>query len=157
MLYIGYITASGVYSFAAPELDSFGALLNLKSTSDFMLPSTIAVNILVTGLIAGRLIYAHRLLKTSTTSHNGNQKLESPYIVAMAICVESSAIIVLWAILSTITTAISSHYIWYKASAAPNATGEGFTIPIIIFPQICVCVSLWQHGLYVIVNISILL
>lgn len=103
-----------------------------------MLPSTITVNSLVTGLIAARLLYAHRLLTLSTSDQNSNEKFKSPYIIAVVICIESSVLIVLWAIVSTIITGMAWSSIRNEISG--NVYTGGHLIPILIFPQICVCI-----------------
>lgn len=59
-------------------------------------PSTIAVNGAVSLLIAARLLYAQRLLSQSQANfvHVEQKRKANPYMTALAICVESSALIV---------------------------------------------------------------
>lgn len=68
-------------------------------------PSTIAVNALVSFLIAARLLYARRLLSASKADpvHADQRKKPNPYMTALAICVESSALIVVAALASIIS------------------------------------------------------
>ncbi|KAF5328187.1 hypothetical protein D9619_013388 [Psilocybe cf. subviscida] len=101
--------ASGGYSFWNPEefssemspdtglFEIKGGDIALKAARQLVLPSSIAINTVVAGLIAARLLYAQRLLAISFPAHDGNYDVKSPYITALEICVESSAAIVLWA------------------------------------------------------------
>lgn len=89
--------ASGIISYLLPH-DFAG----ITATVSALLPITCATNGIITILISARLIRAHRLL-SGIQSQSGvdnviNGNWHSPYLTALAICVESSAIIVITAI-----------------------------------------------------------
>ena len=67
-------------------------------------PSTITVNGAVSFLVAARLLYAQHLLSASQSesAHAEQKKKQNPYMTALAICVESSALIVVAALVSII-------------------------------------------------------
>lgn len=128
-----YPVASGIFSFWPINL-SFEVDVKY-SAGQFILPATIGANLLASGLLVARLIYAQRML-ASATSHY----VKSPYMTALAICVESSAIIVVWAIISLASVVcmvpldirIGSPIVLAESGPARDL------FPIIIFPQICV-------------------
>ncbi|KAF5317983.1 hypothetical protein D9619_012073 [Psilocybe cf. subviscida] len=99
--------------------------LSLFSRSIFALfVVTAAVNTSVSILIAARLLYGHHILSISQPG----EKISSPYITAMAICVESSSMITVVAIAGAVSYSpfiglISVSYM---------------QIPRIIIPQVCV-------------------
>lgn len=98
-----------------------------------MLPATFAANIIVSGLIAARLLYAQRLLTTTMPNCSQEHESESPYMSALAICVESSALIALLALVSLITTNVA-----YGGGTNTTSYPAGLLFPIIILPQVCV-------------------
>lgn len=111
--------ASGIVSFVYIATGDIGAMVPVW----ILLPITCATNGVVVILISARLLYAHRLLSQlqsrsgiNNSRNNGNSR--SPYLTALAICVESSAIILVTAILCMI----------------PQLR----LLPTLILPQICV-------------------
>lgn len=63
-------------------------------------PVTITVNTSVALLIAARLVYAHRLLSLPLSMEKNTKP--GPYLTALAICIESSALIIAAAVASVV-------------------------------------------------------
>lgn len=76
-----------------------------------------ATNVTTSSFITARLIYAHRILKTSQGSARyGN----SPYLNGIAVCVESSAMIACTAIVISAFYLKHSWYYLYALAALPQ-------------------------------------
>lgn len=113
--------------------DDGAADITLKAVTHFAYPSTIAVNTVVSGLIAARLLYAHHLLERLRESPDGVSAVKSPYIVAFAIFIESSAVVGVWAVASLVTTILA-----YRNAQGYVDYPVSYLATIIPFPQICV-------------------
>ncbi|KAF4610043.1 hypothetical protein D9613_010484 [Agrocybe pediades] len=105
--------ASGILYYLAERLNS--PLYTLIST--FLTP---IVNIILTGLLAARILYQQTRLSKLLGSAMSRQ---SPYTKIAMMCIESSALIVLVGVACIITTFVA--YLW-----------SGF--PYMILPHICV-------------------
>lgn len=97
---------------------------------EFLMPATLITNITLSILIAGRLIYAHRILSTVQSDNNSSEKggRAGPYLTALAICVESSAIV--WGIA----------LICYTVLFLPvnHCGGPSPYQPVVLMSQLCV-------------------
>ncbi|KAF5321605.1 hypothetical protein D9619_000282 [Psilocybe cf. subviscida] len=94
--------------------------------------ATLGANGTLVVLIAARLVYAHWVLSAAQSDilRSSNRKQSGPYLTAMAICVESSAIILVAAALSFI-------YILLPDNESPGLRNSWFQ-PVILLTQLCV-------------------
>lgn len=95
---------------------------NLLAVQLLVLSSTSAGNILVSALIAARLVHAEHL--SSAFQNPDSTRADSPYIKALVICVESSGMIALVALVGVVATV--------------TLPQEYSQISPMILPQLCV-------------------
>lgn len=120
--------ATGTYA----AVDSV-TVSNGDNPSVLLLPAaTLVANGTLAVLIAARLVYAHWILSAAQSDilRSLNQRQSGPYLTAMAICVESSTIIVVAAALSFISILLPDH-------EGPGLRNSSFQ-PAIILTQLCV-------------------
>lgn len=94
----------------------------------FLMPGTLITNTTLSILIAGRLVHAHRILSSARAPNSNDGGYTGPYWAALAICVESSAIVWVAALLSYIVLFLPSN----------DCGGPNSYQPVVIMPQLCV-------------------
>lgn len=98
-------------------------------------PVTAFVNGVISSLIAGRLIYAHRLLARVQSDHlPRQQRRSSPYITALAICVESSALILVTVAVSFVFTYVAPEMLVPQICVSNHGTRRSTTTPLSDLP-----------------------
>lgn len=116
-------------SFAMDAVHESGDVMTVL----ILLVVTMITNGLLSILIAARLIYAHRTLMVAQSDSLGgsHQRRPGPYLTALAICVESSAIIFVTAVLSLMAFYISPALLFFSDP-------EQLFQPVILMTQLCV-------------------